>query len=565
MKRWLWAGLAGVLALAVAMRFWPLLQFSLWGSDSGEYFVLSERLAATGAISTDYCGWGFGYPYFPGMFLLTGELNLLTGIPLLQSMQVAAPLAASLSVPLIFLIALRSFGDARAGLMAGAVLAVVTPAVYATSHPMPGSMGDMLALLCILLLLRSLESNSALAGLGLASAALVMTHHLSTFFVLVPVAFALLGRELIRAQTDRRRTAVEGGYVLFLLSAAMLYWYAYATPFRERVIPEGFGLSPWTVLVLAFASLLAIPLLVMLRRRLAPGVRYRPGFPSVRRVAMLTAAFVVAGAAVLAATALGATPGTSIDLDDRAAFWFLPLLLMLALAIGGISGAEFFRDGLFVELWMGAVAITMVFGIATGNHVLLPYRQTEYFIQPMAVLIGAGAVYLHDSWNTERKRAASAAAAVALSALVAMCAVTAYPPREMMGGFEEGTASVEMDGVLWLRENGPPAELVATDHRLSSMVFGFAGLNASWDDARDTLHGNLIEARLEMAGLETPSGLHRVDLVLLSPSVEAGVALTQWETARPLEGGALAKFSSEAFLKVYESNGVRAFRTADGG
>src|SRR5512137_2033864 len=192
MRRWLWAGLAGVLALAVAIRFWPLLQFSLWGSDSGEYFVLSERLAATGAISTDYGGWGFGYPYFPGMFLLTGELKLLTGIPLLQSMQVAAPLAASLSVPLIFLIALRSFGDARAGLLAGAVLAVSTPAVYATSHPMPGSMGDMLALLCILLLLRSLESNAALAGLGLASAALVMTHHLSTFFVLVPVAFALL-------------------------------------------------------------------------------------------------------------------------------------------------------------------------------------------------------------------------------------------------------------------------------------------------------------------------------------------------------------------------------------
>jgi hypothetical protein len=237
----------------------------------------------------------------------------------------------------------------------------------------------------------------------------------------------------------------------------------------------------------------------------------------------------------------------------------------MALAIGGISRAEFSRDGLFVELWLVALSITMVFGIATSNHVLLPYRQTEYFIQPMAVLIGAGAVFLHDNWNTERRRAASAAAAVALSALVAMCAVTAYPPREMMGGFEEGTTSEEMDGVLWLRENGPPAELVATDHRLSSMVYGFAGLNASWDDARDTLHGNLSEARLEMAGLETPSGLHRIELVLLSPSIEAGAALTQWETARPLKGGALAKFSSEAFLKVYESNGVRAFRTVDGG
>jgi len=564
MKRWVWAGLAGVLALAVAMRFLPLWQYALWGSDSGEYFFLTDRLVGTSAISTDYGGWGFGYPYFPGMFILTGEVRLLTGIPLLQSMQWAAPFAASLSVLMIFLITVRTFDDERAGLLAGGLLAVVTPAVYATSHAMPGSVGDLLALLCVLLLLRSLESRAALVGLGLASAALVMTHHLSTFFVLIPVAFTLLGRELVRVSTNRRRTAIEGGYVLCLLSGTMLYWYAYATPFRERVIPEGFGVSPWTVLALAYAAMLAIPLLVWLRRRLAPGARYRPTFPSVRRVAMFTAVFVVAGAAVLAAIALGVTPGTSIDLDDRAAFWFLPILGALALAIGGIGRAEFSRDGFFVELWMGAIAITLLFGIATSNHVLLPYRQTQYFIAPMAVLLGAGAVFLHDSWNPEGKRAASVAAAVALSALVVASALTSYPPREMMGGFEEGTASDEMDGVLWLREEGRPAELVATDHRLSSIVFGFSGLNASWDDARDTLHGNLSEARAEMAGLETPSGLHGVTLVLLSPTVEAGAALTQWETALPIKGEALSKFSSEQYLRIYESNGVRVFRTNPG-
>ncbi len=561
MKRWLWAGLAGVFALAVAIRFWPLLQFMIWGSDSGEYFLLTSRLVSTSAISTDYGGWGFGYPYFPGMFVLAGELGMLAGLPILGSMQLAAPLAASLSVLLIFLITVRTFGDGRAGLLAGAVLAVATPAVYATSHPMPGSVGDMLALLCILLLLVSLESRSGPVALGLASGALVMTHHLSTFFVLTPVALALLGRELVSARTDRRRAAIEGGYVVCLLAGTMLYWYAYATPFRERVIPEGFGLSPWTVLVLAFASVLAIPALVLLRRRLRPGVLYRPAFPSVRRVGAFTAVFIAAGAAVLVAIALGVTPGTTIDLDDRAAWWFLPLLTMLALAIGGISLSEFSREGFFVELWMGAIALSMVFGIATNNHVLLPYRQTQYFIAPMAVLAGAGAAYLHDSWNGHRRRAGSVAAAAAIGALVAMCAVTAYPPREMMGGFEEGITSDEMDGVLWLRENGAPAGLVATDHRLSSVTFGFAGLNASWDDARETLRGNLGDASREMAGLETPSGFHRVDVVMLSPSVVAGVALTQWETARPITGEALAKFSSEAFLRIYESNGVVVYRT----
>jgi len=565
MRRWLWAGLAAVLVLAVVMRFLPLLGFAVWGSDSGEYYVLTDRLVGGSAIRTDYSGWGFGYPYFPGMFLLSGEVHLLTGLPVLQAVQWVAPLAASLSVVLVFIIAVRAFGDGRAGLIAAGVLAVATPAVYATSHPMPGALGDMLALLCILLLLRSLESRSGLAALGLASAALVVTHHLSTFFVLVPVLFALLGRELVRVRTDVRRTAIEGGYAASLLSGSVLSWYACAAPFRERVIPEGLGLPPWAVLALAYVALLALPLLVVLRRRLAPGARYRPSFPSVRRVGTLTALFLAGGGLVLAATALGVTPGTSIDIDDRAAYWFLPLLSVLALAIGGIGGSEFSRDGFFVQLWLVSIALTLVFAVATGNHVLLPYRQVQYFIQPMAVLAGAGAVFLHDSWNPDRRRAASVAAAAAVSAAIVLCAATAYPPREMMGGFEEGTTDGEMDAVAWLGQNGPPAELVATDHRMSSMVFGFTGLNASWDDARETLHGDLQAARKEAAGLDTPSGTHPVQLVLLTPSVEAGAALAQWETARPLSGEALAKFSSGFYVKLYESNGIRVFRAGQDG
>ena len=560
MKRWVWAALAAVLTLAVVMRFLPLASFMIWGSDSGEYYTLTRGLLQNSELVTGYNGWGFGYPSFPGMFILTGEAQLLTGLGLFESMLWVAPFVSSLSVIVIFLIARRTFEDPRAGLLAGAVLAVVTPAVYATSHPMPGSIGDLLALSCILLLLKSLEKRSALPALGISTLALVMTHHLSTFFVLVPVLLALLVRELVRLRTDRQRTMIEGGYLVFLLSATMLFWYGYATPFRDRVIPEGFGLSPWTVLGLAFASLLVIPLLVLLRRRLLPRALYRPGFPSVRKVTAYFALFVVAGAAALAAIALLTTPGTSIDVDDRAAYWLLPMIFLMGISIGGIGRAEYSRDGVFVLSWLGAISLSVMVGIATNNHVLLPYRQSQYFIEPMAVLIGAGAVFMHDHWNLDLDRRKALAAGAAFTTVVLLCAATAYPPREIMGGFEEGTTYQEMDSVLWLREDGPPAELVATDHRMSSMTFGFAGLNASWDDARQTLHGNYSAAAAEMAGLETPSGEHSVTLVLLTPSIEAGAALTQWETARPLSSDARAKFSSELFSKLYESNGVKIYR-----
>jgi len=115
MKRWVWAALLAVMAAAIVMRFMPLGQFAVWGSDSGEYYYLTKRLVADSSVSTVYGGWGFGYPYFPGMFLLTGEAALLTGTGVFSSLLWVAPFAASLSVLVIALIALRAFEDIRRG------------------------------------------------------------------------------------------------------------------------------------------------------------------------------------------------------------------------------------------------------------------------------------------------------------------------------------------------------------------------------------------------------------------------------------------------------------------
>ena len=559
MRRWVWAAVLAVMAAAVIMRFLPLMQFAVWGSDSGEYYFLTDRLVGNCALSTDYGGWGFGYPYFPGMFLLTGESALLTGIGVFSSLLWVAPFAASLSVLAVMLITLRAFDDIRAGIIAGAFLAVCTPSVFSTSHPIPGGIGDLLALLCILLLLKSIEKWQAAPMLVLSSLALVITHHLSVFFVIVPVAVALLGRELLRVRTDGRRTWIEGGYLVFLLSITFAFWYLYAVPFRDRVIPEGLGMSPWAVLALAFASLLAIPVLVMVRRRVVPHRLYRPKFPSMRKVTATYTVFVAAGALVMAAVALLSTPGTSIDVDLTAAFWFLPMVLVLGLAVAGAGRAEFSRDGLFVMLWLASIGLTILFAAASSNHVLLPYRQTQYLVEPLAIFAGAGAVFVVDQLGMDGRKVRSLAAAGLLTGGMLLCAATAYPPRGVMGGFEEGTTAGEMDSVLWLRQTAAPGELVATDHRMSSMVFGFANVNATWDDAYHTLHGNLSEAVSEMAGLDTPSGHATVSMVLVDPAIERGVALKQWENALPMSDAARAKFSSPVFVKVYEAGGVKEY------
>ncbi len=561
MKRWVGAALLGVLGLATLMRLAPLLEFSVWGSDSGEYYSITKSLVESGGLGGEYLGWGFGYPYFPGMLLLTGEVFELGGSPLFQTLLLAAPLVACLSMVAIFLIGLEAFRDPRAGVFAAAYLSVCTPHVFATSHPMPGSVGDFLALLCILLLLMSIGRRSALPALALATPALIITHHLSTFFVLVPVHIALLAREVLRLRSDASRTRVEGGYLLYLYFLALLFWFAYAPPFRERVLTEAFHTSPWAVLGLALLCLAAVPIIVALRRRLSPGFRYRPSFPSLRRALVGYGAFAAGGAAIMAGVALATAPGTAIQVDESAAIWFLPQVFLLGLAVAGVGWAEFSREGLFVLFWLGAIALTLVIGVATENHVLIPYRQTQYLMEPMALFAGAGVALIHDQWNLRRRAGSSLIAAGALLAGLLLVGATSYPPKEVLGGFEEGTTAAEMDSALWLRDGKGGWELLATDHRMSSICFGIAGLNASWDDARMTLHGNLSEAEEEIHGLEVPSGLHAIDLVLLSPSVVEGAALVQWESARPIRGEALAKFSSPLFLRIYEAGGVVVFCT----
>jgi 4-amino-4-deoxy-L-arabinose transferase-like glycosyltransferase len=86
MKKWVIISLAVIFFVAIFMRLLPLTQYAVWGSDTGEYYYLTNKLSENGHISTQYNGWGFGYPYFPGMFYLAGSLSFLLGVDNLKAM-----------------------------------------------------------------------------------------------------------------------------------------------------------------------------------------------------------------------------------------------------------------------------------------------------------------------------------------------------------------------------------------------------------------------------------------------------------------------------------------------
>jgi hypothetical protein len=240
-------------------------------------------------------------------------------------------------------------------------------------------------------------------------------------------------------------------------------------------------------------------------------------------------------------------PGTSVRLTPLAVLWFVPLVVLVAWGFLGSQRAKFLPQGADVYGWALALLASFLGMMAIGSTVLLPYRHPEYILEPAAILAGGGLAAALALAAQRGPRAGRLAAAGAVALLLANGAL-AYPPPSVLAGFQEGTTRGEFAGVVWARDHVALAQdgLVAADHRLSSLLFGFAGLNATWEYAPLTFQAPTFDAaRAEMQAVRSPSGTKRVDVVFLTEGEREGLALLQWEPAQPLSPAAQAKFDSD--------------------
>jgi hypothetical protein len=149
-----------------------------------------------------------------------------------------------------------------------------------------------------------------------------------------------------------------------------------------------------------------------------------------------------------------------------------------------------------------------------------------------------------------------------VGALISLSVVTTYPPAEATGGFNEGITQKDLEAVLWIRDNVPANSIVASDHRLSSTIFGFAKLMCTWDSAYTILHAESYDDALpQLKSCDTPAGKKRVDYVVIDRTMlEEGVALLQWESAEPMREKAFEKFFEGPFELVYENEEAWVFK-----
>lgn len=527
--------------LAVYVRLEPLSRYLYWGADFGEYFLISQLLAQGSPLPDPYLGWGVAYPEFPGLGVLNAAASW-AGIPFEAAALLVVPILASLIVVPVYLVGRYMTGREGPALLAAAVVAVALPHVYPTSHAVPGALGDLMFATGLLFLLRLRGDARMAVPLALLALALVPLHHLSSFFLIICTFLVAFLRVALRGAPFaeiRRETAFLG----LLVVANVIHWTAFTSGFRAFL---GFGTVPWWATA---GLLLALPVslypVARLRRRLR--WRYAPSFPSPSRSVRVAALAALSLVLFLVAAHYLAVPGTTVRVSSTSLLFAAPPLALLLFAAPGRKVLDFLPGGGAVTSWFLALNLSWILGAFLAPAFLIPYRHMEYLTLSLALFAGVGAWRLVHASGPGRRLLVGA-----LLGLVVLAAATAIPPREALGNHFEGTRPQGMNVVQWA--SGRVAGVTATDHRVSSTLFGLGGVRATWDTAALALHASSFEeAREEMRWVvELAGGPARVDFVLLDRDLIQGATLHPWDPADPLSPEALTKFRDAHYLKLYD-------------
>jgi hypothetical protein len=551
--------LGAILLMAVAIRLSPLWSFLYWGSDTGEYFAILRSLLSAGRVSTVYYGWGITYPFFPGAFFPQAALVELGGIDAPTVLNLLLPVLGAFAVLPMFLLAVRVAKEPRVGLFAAAFLAGAIPHAYTTAHSAPATLGDLFVFANLLLFLRLRTDAKALPPLLLTSGSLVVTHHLSIYFFLLMVLGAVVIGGLVRPWSGRAGTYRELAFAAVLAAGTVAYWFGYATTFRDSILTD-VDIRPWWLLFLAFAFGLALLAgLVALRRRIS--WRYRPHTPRFRAIAASWVAAAVTLFVIGVTTIVWGVPGTSVRVPPEGLVYFVPLVALMSFSAAGRKFLDFERDGFHPTVWLGILLLSALVGITVAPRVIIPYRHLEYLLIPFAIFAAIGFVRLLDLGGLRglgRRLAVAGCGAL----LLANC-LTGIPPPSTFAGWREGTIPAAIDPAYWARDHA--SGLIVTDHHASSTVFGFGGLNATWDRAADPFFPSSIGSPFAgLSAIPSPSGSKDGTYVWIDRDMEAGLRLRPWDPAFPMDPGVLQKFDNAPFVKVFDNGYARLYWIAWG-
>ncbi len=559
MKRGKILGYAAALsAISIFISLWPLSKFYIWGSDTGEYLWILRYFSQHGGMPKHYPGWALVYHYYYGLYSPLAPL-IQAGADPLNVLKIIIPAISSLSSIFVFLLIYKFTEDEFASFLGGVFYIMALPKIFPLSHPMPGSLADFFMVGFYLLVYLYYEDYKYMALAFILGLGVIITHHFTTYLLLISLFMAALIRSAffgIDVKVKRDLALAIPLYLIFVL-------YLVSIPPFVYIFKQGAGVGNRGVLAMGIGCLCTyLIVLYLIRGKLA---KYRDRifkYSKFTREGILKAFGIFSAIVVSISFILSrvSTPGYHITISPLALAYYVPVILLAFPAWIGWNVMKGTEDFYPLASWLLAIALSALGGIILQSHVFIPYRHVQYIWTPISVFFGVGIAALRRYFPKISKREIIAKSFV-FASLFLILFITAYPPQEALGGFQEGTKWKTVEGILWMKEHLPKGAIVLADHRVSDAIFGIGEINATWEyDVSVLLTKNVTKALIRLYMARTPIGWKRVSYVAFDNATIKGVAGVQWANAKPMSKEALEKFNTPYFQKIYDNGWFRVYK-----
>ncbi len=478
-KKYVWFALAAIISFSVLIRTYPLFQHALWGYDCGEYVYYANHWVNDGKAFLEPQGWGKAYPFFPSLFIVGGSFSLLTGADIQGSLLFVPIVIGAFSPLFIFILTHRLTRSAKPAVLASLFFTCIPPVIYHYSQTKPETLAFFILtfILALVLIFYQRQDVRYLFLLFPASIALIVTHHLTAYFLMLFLVGGLFLSWIWKREVPLSEKQIFYFYIIFAL-LVIPYWVFLAPPFRHNRIYKALGTPGHTIVLAPFLVALFIRAVSWLRQRYDFKVPVDIHDEDINKFYTVTAFSSIILSAIIGYVAFWRIPGRGLKLG-LTVFIYVPILFLSFFAIPARKWIRAMKEGPHILGWFLLTTLSMILGVISGTTSLLPSRHLSFLFLSVSILFGIGLYHLQDYYNPRGGLKRKAAIALVVFLILALNIPFSYPSPEMLQNFDERTGWKDVECAYWMKGT---SRKIGTGHRLSSASFSVSNKNLTWID-----------------------------------------------------------------------------------
>ncbi len=383
--------LALIFAVACLIRLYPTLTSGLpFSTDGWSSIRNSELLLKYTPVSLDSPVFDGYNNFWPAISLFGSVMSEVTGLSPMMVMAYGIPFAAALTVPLFFVLVRKVTQNVQVALFSSALLATVYPFVQFTAGVTKETFAYPLMVGLFLVFLMKPSFGKYLL-FGLASLALIFTHHLAAFITLAVLASLTLGLAFNKKSNPDFSIKMSLLLIFFFGSVLLGYFGFYASD----SIALAFNASDF----LTVGAYQVLILSVLLFFILQPSDSNPQLFRFKTRLVLSVATLISALLLVMFVTARSFLAGAPV-LPLHYLLYFSPYFVLFPLLFFSFRNLREFQNRLLIPLfWIAPIAGLEAYAVFGGSPLGLTFvvRLVNFLILPLCILFGVALskIYSH--------------------------------------------------------------------------------------------------------------------------------------------------------------------------